>query len=48
MLQYILIALAGLAVFSGPSLATSGPMTDYAVAVGIALMLKPWLQGHIE
>jgi hypothetical protein len=51
MLQYILIALAALAVLGGPSLeslASSGPMMDYVIAAGIALMLKPWLEGHFE
>jgi hypothetical protein len=50
MFQYLLIVLAAFAVVGGPSLeaVTAGPMLDYVVAVGIALMLKPWLQGHFE
>jgi hypothetical protein len=38
-------------VISGPaleSLASAGPMMDYIVALGVALMLKPWLSGHFE
>ncbi len=51
MLQYLLILMAALTVVGGPSLeslASAGPMMDYVVAVGVALMLKPWLQGHFE
>jgi len=51
MLQYLLIVLAAVAIIGGPSLeslSASGPMMDYVVAVGVALMLKPWLQGHFE
>jgi hypothetical protein len=47
----MLLGLAALAVVSGPSLeslAPSGPMVDYLVAIGVALLLKPWLQGHFE
>jgi hypothetical protein len=51
MFQYILIGLAALVVFNGSlleSLAASGSLTDYALAVAVALMLKPWLQGQFE
>ena len=51
MFQYVLILLAALTVLNGPSLesyAQSGPMMDYVVAVCVALMLKPWLEGHFE
>jgi hypothetical protein len=51
MVQYISIGLAALAVVNGPSLeslVSSGPMMDYMVAIGVALLLKPWLQGHFE
>jgi hypothetical protein len=51
MVQYLLLGLAGLAVVNGPmfeKMASSGPATDYAVAVIVALMLKPWLEGHLE
>ena len=51
MVQYICIGLAALAVVNGPSLealAPSGPLVDYMVAIGVALLLKPWLQGHFE
>ena len=51
MFQYLMVLLAVVAVIGAPSLeslATAGPMTDYLVAAGIALMLKPWLQGHLE
>ena len=51
MFQYILMGLAALIVFNGAlleSLASSGSMLEYALAVAVALMLKPWLQGHFE
>lgn len=51
MVQYILIGLAALVVVNGPSLEALGPsgqMMDYIVAIGVALLLKPWLQGHFE
>ncbi|MGD8671904.1 MAG: hypothetical protein PVF07_02600 [Thiogranum sp.] len=51
MVNYLLIGLAALAVVNGPSLesmAASGASMDYVVAVVVALMLKPWLQGHLE
>ena len=51
MFQYMLILLAVLAVVGMPSLtsvASSGPAMDYVVAFGVALLLKPWLESHIE
>jgi len=51
MFQYLMILFALVAVLGAPSLeslATAGPMKDYLVAAGIALMLAPWLQGHFE
>lgn len=51
MFQYLMVLFAVIAVVSAPSLeslATTGPMMDYIVAAGIALMLKPWLQGQFE
>ena len=51
MFHYLLIALAGLAIVGGPSiesLAAVGPTMDYVVAFGVALLLKPWLEGHLE
>ena len=51
MFQYLMILFAAIAVISSPSLeslATGGPMTDYLIAAGIALMLKPWLQGRFD
>ena len=51
MFQYILILLAVLAVAGVPSLeslAPAGPALDYVVAFGAALLLKPWLEGHLE
>jgi hypothetical protein len=50
MLQYILILFAVLAVVGNPtleSLASVGPVMDYVVAFGIALLLKPWLETHL-
>ena len=40
MVTYLLFGLAALAVVNGPSLES--------MAVVVALMLKPWLQGHLE
>jgi hypothetical protein len=51
MFQYILILFAVLTVVnvsSLESLASVGPAMDYVVAFGVALMLKPWLEGHLE
>ena len=51
MFRYLLILFAVLAVVGLPSLeslATAGPAMDYVMAFGIALMLKPWLAGHLE
>lgn len=51
MFQYILLGLAALTVLNGAlleSLAASGSVMDYVLAVSVALMLKPWLQGHFE
>jgi hypothetical protein len=51
MLQYILVVIAAVTVIAGPSfesLAINGPTMDYVVAFGVALMLKPWLSGHLE
>ena len=51
MFQYVLILFAVLAVLGFPtveSLANAGPALDYVVAFGVALMLKPWLEGHLE
>ena len=51
MVHYLLLALAGLVIVGGSSvesLASAGPAMDYVVACGVALMLKPWLEGHLE
>jgi len=51
MLQYILLVIAAVTVVAGPALesvASAGPMMDYVVAFGVALMLKPWLSGHFN
>ena len=51
MFQYLLVLLAVLTVIGGPaveSLAAMGPTMDYVVAFGVALMLKPWLETHLE
>ena len=51
MFQYVLIVLAALAVVGMPSvesMVTGGPAMDYVVAFGVALLLKPWLEGHLE
>jgi hypothetical protein len=49
MFQYMMLGLAAMIVFNGSlleSLAASGSLTDYALAVAVALMVKPWLQSH--
>lgn len=51
MLHYILVLFAVLAVFGNPmleSLTSTGASMDYLVAFGIALLLKPWLETHLE
>jgi hypothetical protein len=51
MFQYILLGLAAVTVLNGAlleSLVASGSTMDYVIAVAVALMLKPWLQGHFE
>ena len=51
MFKYMLILLAVLAVFGVPSLssvASAGPAMDYVMAFAIALLLKPWLESHLE
>jgi hypothetical protein len=51
MLHYLLVLLAILAVTGGPtlnSLASGSPAMDYVIAFGIALLLKPWLENHLE
>jgi len=49
MFPYLMVLLAVVAVIGAPSLeslVTTGPIVEYLVAVGVALLLKPWLQGH--
>jgi len=51
MFQYILILLAVLAVVGVPTLGplvSAGAAMDYAVAFAVALLLKPWLEAHLE
>jgi hypothetical protein len=51
MLQYILVLCAVMAVIGEPvleQLAFGGFATDYLVAFGVALLLKPWLENHLE
>lgn len=51
MFQYMLILFAVLAVIAVPSmesLASASPAMEYLVAFGIALLFKPWLEGHLE
>ena len=51
MFQYLLILFAVLVVVGVPSLESlvaTGPALDYVVAFGVALLLKPWLEGHLE
>lgn len=51
MLHYILVLFAVVAVAGSPaleSLAAAGPAMDYVLAFGIALLLKPWLETHLE
>jgi hypothetical protein len=51
MYQYILLGLAALAVLNGAlleSLASSGGILEYLMAVAVALLLVPWLRGHFD
>ena len=51
MFNYLLVLLAVIAVIGQPALeaiATAGPVFDYLAAFGIALMLKPWLEYHLD
>ena len=51
MFQYLLILFAVLVVVGVPSfesLVSAGPTMDYLSAFGVALLLKPWLEGHLE
>ena len=51
MYQYLFILFALLAVVGIPSLesmVSAGPAMDYVLAFGIAMLLKPWLEGHLE
>ncbi len=51
MFHYLLIALAAVAIVGLPSVQSMlsvGPAMDYVVAFGVALLLKPWLEGHLE
>lgn len=51
MLQYILALCAVMVVMGEPvleKLAFSGPAMDYTIAMGVALLLKPWLETHLE
>ena len=51
MYQYLFILFALLAVVGIPSLesmVSAGPAMDYVLAFGIALLLKPWLENHLE
>lgn len=50
MLHYILALCAVMAVVGEPlleKLAFGGPAMDYAVALLVALLLKPWLETHL-
>ncbi len=51
MFQYLLVLLAVIAIVGVPSLdslASAIPAMDYVLAFAVALLLKPWLEGHIE
>lgn len=51
MIKYILMLLAAGTVMGGErldALLSAGPAMDYVMAFGVAMMLKPWLQGHFE
>ena len=51
MLHYSFIVVGVLALVGQPvleALATAGPAMDYAVALGVAVLLKPWLATHLE
>ena len=51
MLQYGLMLCAVVVVIGEPvleKLAFGGPAMDYMVAFAVALLLKPWLETHLE
>jgi len=51
MFHLLLILVAGIAILGAPSLeslASIGASMDYAVAFGVALLLRPWLKGHFD
>ena len=51
MLHYILALCAVVAVIGEPlleKLVFGGAAMDYVVAFGVALLLKPWLETHLE
>ena len=51
MFQYLLVLCAVMAVVGQPMLekvAATGVAMEYVVAFGVALLLKPWLETHLE
>lgn len=51
MFHLLLVAVSVFAIFGMPSLDSliaSGPVTEYLVAIGVALMLMPWLKSQFE
>jgi len=51
MFQYTLALCAVMAVIGEPvleKLTFSGAATEYMVAFGVALLLKPWLETHLD
>ena len=51
MFHYLLILIAVMAVVGEPvleKLTSAGVATDYMVALAVALLLKPWLETHLN
>ena len=51
MFQYLVVLLGVMVIIGQPALealATAGTIVEYLVAFGIALLLKPWLEYHLD
>lgn len=51
MFQYILVIVSVFAILGVPSMESmfaGGPVMEYLIAFGVALMLMPWLKGQFE
>ncbi|MGD2074194.1 MAG: hypothetical protein PVI91_05285 [Gammaproteobacteria bacterium] len=51
MFHYLLMLIAVMVVLGEPvleKLTSAGAATDYMVALAVALLLKPWLETHLN